>query len=76
MTIERAILEALNLVHPRMLTEGTLLGDVRMDLPETSKSELKLKIRILEGKDQIVVIPGEDVTRIKITAAGQARLLE
>ena len=76
MNIERAILEDLNLVHPRMLSVKTLRSDMQLSLGEMSLSDLNRHLAILEHKGQVVVINGEDVSRCKITAAGQARLAE
>lgn len=76
MTLERNILDKLNVVHPRLLTENVLLNDVRMDEPKTSLADLRNAVRILESKEQVTVITGEDTTRIKITSDGKARLAE
>lgn len=76
MNIERAILEGLKLVHPRMLTETTLRSDMQIQLGEMSLTDLRRHLVILEVKGQVIIIATEDVTRIKITAAGLARLAE
>lgn len=76
MNPERAILEDLNLVHPRMLAESVLRSDMQIQLGAMSLTDLRKHLAALEAKEQIVVINGEDATRIKITAAGQARLAE
>lgn len=76
MNLERIILDKLSLVHPRMLTEGVLHNDVRLEDPKISLGDLRLKVRALESKGQVVVVNDEDHTRIKITSAGQARILE
>lgn len=76
MNLERNILDKLNLVHPRMLTENVLLNDVRMDARDTSLTDLRQATEKLEIKGQVVRVTGEDATRIKITTDGKARLAE
>lgn len=76
MNLERIILETLENVHPRMLTDRVLLGDVRLQESSVSQGDLTRALRILENKKQVIVLTGEDSTRVKITQAGQARLLE
>lgn len=76
MNLERAILDALNLVHPRGLRENVLLNDVRQGHPQASLTDLRLRLRALEAKEQVAVVNGEDFAFIKITAAGMARLAE
>lgn len=76
MTTERNILDKLNLVHPRSLTENVLFNDARMDEPRLSLTDLRNAVTILESKSQVVVVNGEDATRIKITLDGKARLAE
>lgn len=76
MNLERLILDKLNLVHPRMLSEHTLWSDVRLEESGTSLTDLRNAVRKLEGKSQVVVVTGEDITRIKITTDGIARLSE
>lgn len=76
MNPERAILENLNLVHPRMLSESVLRSDMQIQLGAMSLTDLRKHLAALEAKGQVVIVTGEDVTRIKITAAGIARLAE
>jgi hypothetical protein len=76
MKLERAILNCLDLVHPRMMATGTLWSEVRMDEEETSYTEFQAALTRLEKKAQVVVINGEDRNKAKITDAGRARLLE
>lgn len=76
MNLERLILDKLSLVHPRMLTENVLWNDCRMEVPGTSLTDLRMKLRALESKGQVTVVTGEDATRIKITSDGIARLAE
>lgn len=73
---EQIILTALERVHPRMLKENVLWSDVRNDGHEMSLTDMRRHVRSLESKDQVVVITGEDATRIKITPDGLARLAE
>lgn len=76
MNPERAILENLNLVHPRMLTESVLRSDMQLQLGAMSLTDLRKHLTALESKGQVVIVTGEDVTRVKITADGQARIAE
>lgn len=76
MNLERNILDKLNLVHPRMLSENVLLNDARMDDRGISLTDLRQAVDKLESKGQLVRVTGEDVTRIKITTDGKARLAE
>lgn len=76
MNIERLILEALHLVHPRMLTESVLLSDLRIMGAKISLTDLRAHTARLETKSQVTVVTGEDATRIKITPDGIARLAE
>jgi hypothetical protein len=72
MNLERLILQELQAVHPRMLTEKMLFAVVT----DASLTEVRNAVRQLEAKCQVVVIKGEDSTRIKITTDGIARLSE
>lgn len=79
MNPEQIILTALQRVHPRMLKENVLWSDVRNDGHDMSLTDLRRHVRALEikeGGSQVVVIKGEDATRIKITTEGLARLAE
>ena len=76
MNLERLILDKLNDVHPRMLTENVLWSDVRLEETGVSLTDLRNAVRKLEGKNQVIVVTGEDSTRIKITTDGIARLSE
>jgi hypothetical protein len=76
MNLERTILEKLALVAPRLLKEAVLLQDVRLDESKVSLGDLRGALRRLESKEQITIVNDEDFTRIKITSAGQARILE
>lgn len=72
MNIERLILQELTEVHPRMLTEKMLFAVIT----EASLTDVRNAVRELERKNQVVVVTGEDTTRIKITQDGIARLSE
>ena len=76
MNTERIILTALNRVHPRLVTIGTLWGEVFMENGAESYSGFKRALRALEEKEQVTVVTGEDRDKAKITAAGIARLAE
>ena len=72
MNIERLILQELKAVHPRMLTEKMLFAVIT----DASLTDVRNSVRELERKHQVVVVTGEDTTRIKITQDGIARLSE
>jgi len=72
MNIERLILQELTEVHPRMLTEKMLFAVIT----DASLTDVRNAVRELERKHQVVVVTGEDTTRIKITQDGIARLSE
>ena len=76
MNDERNILEDLNTVRPRMLAEAVLQADLRNKGCGLSLTDMRNHLDRLESKGQVVIVGGEDVTRIKITAAGIARLAE
>lgn len=76
MKLERYILEALSLVHPRMLAENVLLSDLKIEGLQISLTDLRGHLGRLESKKQVTVVTGEDATRIKITPDGLARLSE
>lgn len=76
MNPERVILEGLQLVHPRMLTESVLRSDMQLQLGAMSLTDLRKHLSTLEAKGQVVIVKGEDATRIKITSDGIARLSE
>lgn len=76
MNTERMILEALNLVHPRLLAEPVLRSDLRISGIKLSETDLRGHLDRLEGKQQVTIVTGEDSTRIKITPDGIARLAE
>lgn len=76
MNIERIILTSLSQVHPRLMTENVLWSEVRLETGETSLTDLRRHAGDLERKGQVVVITGEDATRLKITTDGIARLAE
>lgn len=76
MNLERNILDKLNLVHPRMLSENVLLNDARMDEPKLTLTDLRDAVRRMEAKGQLLQVQGEDVLRLKITTEGKARLAE
>ena len=77
MKLELNILDKLNLAgSERLLRENVLLNDARADQSGLSLGDLRLALRALESKGQVIVVSDEDHTRIKITAAGRARLLE
>lgn len=76
MNHQRLILEALNLVYPRLLSAAVLRSDLRVHGIELSDADLKGHLAALEAKEQIVIVTGEDAVRVKITAPGRARLAE
>lgn len=76
MNLELTILKSLSLVHPRLMTVGTLWSEVRLDQDSATYTEFKAALTSLEEKGQAIVVIGEDRHKAKITDAGRARLLE
>jgi len=76
MSLQRTILRNLEARPNGMCPTGTLWADVAMDEPGISYSEFKRALTMLEQKEQIVGINGEDRNKAKITDAGRARLME
>jgi hypothetical protein len=76
MNLERTILTNLERGHHGMMATGTLWSEVGLDVPGSTYTDFKKALRELELKEQVVVIPGEDRQKAKITDLGRARLLE
>ena len=76
MNLERHILEKLDLVHPRSLTETVLWSDLRIDDSSITLTDTRSALQKLEIKNQVAIAKGEDTTRIKITSDGKLRLAE
>lgn len=76
MNPERIILEALSSAYPRMLREPVLHADLINAGHKLSLTELKLKLRTLENKAQLMILSSEDHTYLKITPDGLSRLAE
>lgn len=76
MNIQRTILRNLEQRPNGLCPVGTLWADVMMDEPGISYSEFSKALTELEVKDQVVIVPGEDRRKAKITDAGRARLME
>jgi len=74
--MQRAILNALSLVHPRLLATTTLWSEVMLDMDGATYTAFKKALTELEIKNQVVLIKGEDRDKAKITDAGLARLAE
>jgi len=72
--LELVILRQLEAAHPRMVKESVLVAEVHMEAEGESKTSIERSIRVLEGKGQLRIYPGEDVTRIAITDEGLHRL--
>lgn len=70
------LLSILANIHPRMLAKKTLWSEASMDADELTYTSFKDALQRLEEKDQVVVITGEDRTKVKITQAGLARYAE
>lgn len=75
MTLERIILEALKLPPSHTTKKSVLWGEVASDADNDYRA-FESALRNLAHKKEIAVIPGEDWDRIKILAAGLARLAE
>jgi hypothetical protein len=76
MNLERTILETLRRSHPFLMAMPTVWSEVLLDQPRASYSGFKAALQSLEEKGQAIVLAGEDRTKIKITDAGLARLME
>ncbi|MFC5049235.1 hypothetical protein ACFPK9_01195 [Rubritalea spongiae] len=76
MNAERTILRVLDEAKPRLLNVGTLWSDVHLEDDRVSYSVFRKSLQKLEEKEQVVVVPGEDRDKAKITQAGEARLAE
>lgn len=76
MNLQLIILRTLKLVHPRLMTTGTLWSEVVMEADSATYTAFKTALGELELKGQVVVITGEDKDKAKITDAGLARLAE
>lgn len=76
MNLERMILEVLERVAPRSLTEHVLWSELRMDDGRTTLTDTRASLRSLESKGQVAMTKWEDTTRIKITSDGKLRLAE
>jgi DNA-binding MarR family transcriptional regulator len=76
MNHEWLILQDLRLSHPRLLTLTVLRADLAVIGAGLSAADLDGHLSRLEAKGQVVIVTGEDATRVKITAAGLARLAE
>ena len=76
MNLERSILTILRTSYPYLMTMETLWSEVLLDNPRAGYSAFKRDLTTLEQKGQAVVIHGEDRVKVKITDAGQSRLME
>jgi hypothetical protein len=76
MNLQLVILRTLKLVHPRLMTTGTLWSEVLMEAPGTTYSAYREALICLEEKGQVVCVTGEDRDRVKLTDAGVARIRE
>ena len=78
-SLERTILAVLNDVHPHMMPDRQLFGEVNLaHAVATTRADFDARLVALqhhEGGAQIVGIAGDDTTRWKITPEGRARLL-
>ena len=59
-----------------MMVTSTLWGEVLMDESRASYSAFRTALRELEEKGQIITVAGQDREKCKLTAAGEARLME
>ena len=78
MTLDLAILVALNRVHPRLLPEAAVRGDAGAILGDAvTVTECRLRLAVLEEKGQVVGVSNEDTGRkYHITDAGRVRVAE
>ncbi len=76
MNLERHILEALQRVSPRSLTERVLWSELQLDVGSVTLTDVRIAVRSLESKSQVAATKWEDTSRIKITPDGKLRLAE
>lgn len=76
MNLELAILEKLEAAHPRLLKRSVVFGDVSFEVDRLTETDFSRALVQLERKGQVWIDQGEDVTRLKITPAGLARIAE
>lgn len=76
MNPQRTILLNLQRRHPGMMTTATLWSEVMLDDGGCTYTAFKTALGELEQLGQVVVIPGADRTKAKITDEGLARLAE
>ena len=76
MNIQRTILENLKRRHPGLMATGTLWSEVKLDEGDVTYTGFKKALEDLEQLGQVVVIPGQDRAKAKITSDGLARLAE
>jgi DNA-binding MarR family transcriptional regulator len=75
---ERTILRAIDRSGGpnRIMTKNVLWAECLLDEGRLSYAGFQNALRSLEEKEQVVVVVGEDRTKVKLTDAGRARLAE
>ena len=76
MNLELIILEILEGAAPRLLKRKVLFSQAALETDGLTESAFSQAITLLDRKKQIWIDAGEDVTRIKITPDGLARIAE
>lgn len=76
MNLELEILKQLEAAHPRKLKKRVLYAELELELSDLTRTEFERKLKVLEGKGQVRIYVGEDVTRLVITTDGLDRLAD
>lgn len=76
MKLELHILRKLNEAHPRLIKRSVLFAEVGFEVDDLTESAFARSLALLDEKGQVWIDAGEDVTRIKITPEGMARVAE
>jgi hypothetical protein len=74
MNLELEILKILDSAHPRMLKRAVLEGEARLAVDELTATAFDGALSKLDGKRQVRIHDGEDVSRVAITDAGRERV--
>ena len=76
MNHELEILKILANAHPRKLKQSVLTAEAQLNCDGVSATTIERKLKALEGKSQVRIYEGEDVTRIAITTDGLDRVAD
>ena len=76
MNLELALLEKLETAHRRLLKRSVVLAELSLELDAVTETDFARALIQLDRKRQVWIDQGEDVTRLKITPEGLARIAE